>query len=768
MITEPEQPDAPADIPGVEDADVEPVPPKDPFNGIPNILGHSQDAIRRTENSLNERGQSKECGIHIASGNSWLAKRQLARTSYGGDFKHRRILGGVFGEHGNLSLRTMARIISLRAAKQAGDLVGSEPFMQAMPAKVTDPDIENLAKQTESKVQEEIAKSNMRMALAEGIRVGLTLGECPCKITWETDTTSFFDKAEVAVDRAGAPIKTPKGQFIFRKDDTIAVVINAAGDNIRRAQTDADGRPVEPLQEGEAIQIRLKKEPSFIFETEPVWQLVPDLIQTITHRDGLHCATMFTEDFIYPPNVPSLDDPACDVMVHRYDAVLETVARQYENAGYLAKHQLSANAPTSRAGMANTEAGEEQRNTATQQTITIHETYYRTWITPLEGRPFEAWLFIVIDWLAKEPIYAQYLGRMKMKKPPFFLLRGLESEPGRAYGVGIYEKFADRDFMIDCWFNRASQKSSRTASLTCAHVDGLEVVKDNQMSELKFGTDKVYRVMGGSEYGADNPPVFRINLNEMSDKEFELLERLINSGEAEFGVVDVNASQTDNARGDQVATAVRNIERTGNTLNEASEAMQAADITKALEIAVDAIFENMMPEETVLIPGEEQLATLNRDEIRNLPERDVRLLVTRAQKSDRIQIAAAATALLLEYIRLPKAEQKLVRDGYVEQLKSMDVPDADEKLREPTDEEIAAEAQASVQPQPPSVTVRLADIDVLAPSERDQFLRQFFGIQGASPEELAQLEQQKHAMKMDEASLKLLKSPNEQPTEQVA
>ncbi len=370
----------PTEIPGMPDEVESPV--KDPMNGIPNIQEITQKAILRTEECLNERGQAKEAGYVIARGNSWLAKRQLARTSYAGDFKHRQILGGVFGKGGNLSLRTMSRIISLRAAKQAGDLVGNEPFMQCMPAKITDPDIEKQSKQTEVKVQEEIAGSNARLSLAESIRVALTIGECPVKVTWDNDSTEFPDSAEVAVDGAGMPLKTPSGQYIYRKDDLISVVVDAQGTNIRKAQVDEDGRPMEQLQPGEAIQIRLKKEPAFLFQSAPVWQMMPDLMQTITHREGLHLAGMFTEDFIYPPNVPDLDDSACDVQVHRYDAILETVARQYENAGYIATRKLSANAPASKAGTAQLEAGEEQRNTATQETITIHETYYRTWITP--------------------------------------------------------------------------------------------------------------------------------------------------------------------------------------------------------------------------------------------------------------------------------------------------------------------------------------------------------------------------------------------------
>ena len=749
------------EIPGADD-EIEPQPvAADPFNGLGSIIeAVTTKACDRIEDCLADRGQSSTESWDIAKSGSWLARRQIARTSFAGNLSHRSALGGVFGvSGGNLSLRTMARIVALRAAKQASDLVGSEPFMQAMPAKMTDKENAKIAKQTEAKVQEEIAKSNARMALAESIRVALNEGDRAIKITYEKDVTSYIDSAEVAIGPDGMPIKTPKGQYIYRKDDQLQMVVDAEGNVLRRVQTNEDGQPIEQLQPGEAVQIRLKKEPAFIISTDLNFQMVEGLQLTITHRDGLHFAGLFAEDFIYPIHVPSLDDPSCDIMVHRYDAPLESIAHQYENSGYVDERKtLVAGSPQSTAGSPIDSAGEHQRSIQNQEVITFYETYFRTWITPeKEGsKPIESWLFIVIDWVTKRPVFANYLGRMKMKRPPFFLLRGLESEPGRAYGVGIYEKFYDRDLMIDVWFNRAAQKSSRTNSITCAHADGLEELLQNR--QVAFGTDKLYKIPAGSEYGKDRPPVFRINLSEMTDPEFELFRELVSGGEAEFGVVDPTGNNTQSARGEQVATAVRNIERTGNTLNESSEAMQAMDITKGLEIAVDTIFENMDTDEMIWVPGEEMLATLNRDEIRNL-DRNVRLLVTKAKGSDTIEISTAAANTIEKYYTFGAQMRKDTRDQYVEILKSLNVADSDDKLREPTDEEIAAEAQAKAPAPPPSETMnmRLADIGELTPDERAQVLSKF-GITASPPENVIAM---RDAAKQEEANKMALKGKHD-------
>lgn len=735
--------------------------PDDPFNKIPDIVQITERACERIRDCLTQRGQ-KAGGYSVADRNSWLSRRQLARTTYAGNLKHRILLGGVFGVPGaNLSLRTSCRIIGLRAAKQAADLVGSEPFMAAMPARIEDDQMALLTKQAETKVQEEIARSNLRMTIAEGVRIALSQGECPTKITWESDVTEFPDSAEVAVDANGAPIQTPKGDYIYRKDDALPVVVNETGDFLRIAQTNPDGSPLEALAMGEAIELRLKKEPSFIFAEPPQYAPVEDLQQKLTHREGLHAANLFAEDFIYPLLTPSLDDPECDIMVHRYDASLESVAQHYENAGYVAeKANLQERTPQSQAAQPNDDTGEQSALSAGRKTISIHETYFRTWLRPKGQQPYEAWLFIVIDFEDSRPIYAQYLGRMRMKKPPFFLLRGLESEPGRAYGVGIFDRFEDRDKMIDVWFNRAALKSSRTSSLTCAHADGLEEIRDGD--EISFGTDKVYRILSGSQYGVNNPPVFRINLEEMSDKEYELLEKMIQSGELEFGAVNAadGTGGEDSVNGG-TATAIRNIERTGNVLNEASEALQASDIEKGLHIAVDAILENMDPEEMRYVPGENTLSTLNRDEIRNL-DRDVRLLVTKARSADSVEIAQAAVMVIEKYYTYGPQMRRDVRDQLVEVLKGYSVQDADQKLRAPTDAEIAAEADGdNIEEAPLSVSISLSDLKNLAPSERAQILEKYYGVQGAPPEELQQMQAQEQAFEMEKASLKVVPKPGE-------
>jgi hypothetical protein len=205
-----------------------------------------------------------------------------------------------------------------------------------------------------------------------------------------------------------------------------------------------------------------------------------------------------------------------------------------------------------------------------------------------------------------------------------------------------------------------------------------------------------------------------------------MIQKIIQTGQYEFGISDIGQLQDEGAQiaKDATATATRNVERTGNTLQRATENMMVEDITSLCELAVDIILENADLDSMQFTPSGELLAGLNRDEIRDMP-RHVRLLLTKARSSESLANNQQAVALIEKYKSMSLADRKDVRFAFIAMLRSLDVQDADNILKEPTEEEIQAEAQAS-QNQPPqrppeSISIKMAD---LLPSEAQQALKQ--------------------------------------------
>lgn len=678
----------------------EPAPPS-----IPTFLGVTPErfheivglACDRINECRGERGDQYGNPMATAGSHTWI--RQRARIEYQGNMDLRRSFYGpasIWNEN-NATLNVPAQFIRFLHAKHSDDLVGSDPFFACMPEKNGKPE---LSKQVENKVQDEVTRSNMRSVLSESIRVALTEGERPLKVTWEVDETQFVGPATVAVDADGMPLKTPSGEFIYENDDTFATTPDGNGGD-RLLSEDELAQLSEMAQQGQPVpqvSFRLKRDPVYTFDAPPKYERIPNLLQTIRHRAGIRCAGLFAEDFIYPLTTPSLDDPSCDIMVHCYDESLDVLKARFRNSPYIEEiERLTASGPLSQANQPDRQQGEWWKGASnTRPLINLHETYFRVRVNPLDEK--ESWVFLLIDFKSRIGFYGDFLGNMRMKRPPFVLLRGVESVPGRAYGNGVYHKFYDKHLAIDIWFNRVSLKSSKTASMTFIHEGAIAEERDGQ--PLVIGGNYQWHIAKGMEdnFNEGKSPVWRKNLNEITDLEFQLIAQLIQRGELEFGITTAQDGGQEAASSAQLnggtATAIRNIERTGNTIQRPTEDMMADDLKEVMEIVVDTILENMDPEEMKFTPDSEELATLNQEEIRAL-DRNVRILMTRARGEQAILLNQQAIDQALKYYQLPASMRKEVRSMFIAILKQLDVPDADDKLREPTEEEQAtAEAVA--------------------------------------------------------------------------
>ena len=440
-------------------------------------------------------------GQGIAKPGSWAWDRQIAQMQYDGVFDWRRDAGGVFLEN-NWSMNVPKRFIRLMVAKVASDLLGTEPYFACMPENAEDAE---LSKQVEKLVQDAVADSNLSEVLREAVRVAMTCGERAVKLTHVYDATAFRGPAVVAVDHEDKPITTPGGSYIFPKDDFVH----------------------DPEAEG---QVRLKKEPEFALKAGSEfldartgklrYARVDDLSQMLVHMDGLEAGGISCEDFIFPIDVPSLDK--ADIMVHVYDDTLEALRQVWGDKTHNERFQFSATGGLSQASQPITQHGEQEARNASRELVNVHEVYIRC-DADEDGK--DEWIFLVLDFRSRESIYEEYLGNLKMKQPPFKLIRGVESVPGRAYGNGVYKMFEHKSLFIDVQFNRVALKSSKEGSITFVHKDGTEESKSG--IELVIGDKKSYVIPANSVYGKDRPPVFRINLNEVDEYAMNLLQTMI-------------------------------------------------------------------------------------------------------------------------------------------------------------------------------------------------------------------------------------------------
>ena len=629
-------------------------------------------------------------GIETPMAGTWAHDRHIALAHYNNDFSDRVKGDNVFSEN-NWSLNSLEHCANMTAAQVNGDLVSTEPFMACMPEK-PGPD-EKLAKALEAKIQRDLGLSNIQQVLAESVRIAMALGERPIKLSYEVDETTFFGPATVAVDPQGAPIVTPSGLYIYPKDNWIA---DPSVQNQMRLEKDP--RYVDILQPGTDAQ----GQP--VMKSTLRYVELPRIPQTITHFKGVKAFGMHYADFLFPRNIPHLSK--ADFMCHVYDADKDELQRKYSYLQDIAK--LPAGSAMSGENQPNQQAGERMVASGNNY-VHCHECYIRC-DADEDGK--EEWIFALMDYQTQQVIYSEYLGNMKMKRPPFALLRGIRSVPNRAYGAGVYTIARDTELFVDVTFNRAALKDSKKGSLTFVYEDEILEIKDG--NKLMIGSKEIYTLPKNSQRTASNPPAFRINLNELSDGQLELMEKAQQALVLRFGVVSAADGSASDLNASDTKYGIQNIERTGNLLMRGTEEMVAKDIEELLDLFVDIDLENMDEQEPSVIQDEAELAMLNRDEIRVM-ERNVRLLLTKVKSSDQVQVSTQVVAILKDWVNSPPSVRKIIRTPYISILRGYEVQDADDILAEPTPQEIDAYNKSQAVTPPPknlaeSLAIKFGDL----------------------------------------------------------
>lgn len=668
-------------------------------------------ALRRCDELMSEMGLDV-AGQTVPG--SWMEHRERNQAQYDNDFEWRKqVLGGIFN-FSNFSLNLCKRFARLLAAKTRDDLIGTEPFFGTMPTKHGDP---TTAKEQEWYLQEKISESNAKRGLSDALKWAIVRDEAVVKPSFVSMSTQFIGAGIVAigpfaievdaqqvVTAPGDPVLTPKGDYIYQKDDLFP----------------------DPDVQG---LMRLVKEPSVAFRHSFRFANVPNLVQKLQGYEGLHVGTLDYRDFLCPLTADTIH--TADINIHLYDVPHATLISKYGlfevSQSYIAAPYLSGEkSPKEKQG--------ENAATTTSEVLEIvncAECYMRA---PLEigGPDVEIWM--LIDRIAKRPIWYDYLGN-HMGKRPFDVVVGIERVANRWYGNGIYTMLDQKQVYCDTQFNRVNFKSSKSSGVRFRNKDAVAQWKAGE--QLVFGDDKIYDIIN-PQYDAKNPPLFQVNLHEIDENAMELLRLMMQAGSTEVGIIGPDDGAVSGLDTTQLATGIKSLERTGNVLMKEIESEHGASISAILDQCVDIVLENMDLTELIYHPDSGTLIELNREEIRKM-RKTVKLLLTRSRSTETIESARMVVQLCREYYEaLNPFERYKLRDEYIRQLKALETPDADTLLDEVTKAEADAYQEQAKQPPtiPPKTSIATKYPD-LARSEQVQVLKRE-GIQPASDQEIAQ------------------------------
>ncbi len=661
---------------------------------------------------------------------SWLDIRIQNEQTNANDLEWRKNqLKGVFLDS-NFTVGDSKRHCRLYAARVRDDLIGTRPFFGAFAQDGTDEDEVALAKESETITQKRIEESNVPGVIREAVRLAAIRNEAVVKVSYVRDATPYRGPARVLVDRYGLPIHTPaRGMLIYEKDDFLP----------------------DPFTEGLA---RLEKDPSFsMTQGQYRYKLIPDLEQTMVRYDNVHAAVLDPRDFLCP--IDAEDIHTADLVAHLRE---ETPANLNAAFGGYDTFRSYKSSPRPVTGALQPKRHQGERDDTMRsgiERVLVSEVCMRY---PIDG--VECEIFATFDMVQQKAVFYDYLGN-HMSRRPYRVIWGVEREPQRWFGVGVFSMMSHNSLYIDAQFNRYNSADGKSGCIKWANREAVREWREGGAIEVGIGNP----VTVDKNFDPNAPIAGVINLNEIkSEYGRDLMKEMQRAGEVQFGVISSADGSAQGLNQSGTATGIMNLERTSNVLIKDSEIDHIEAIEEILAMAVEFLIDNIPQMLVQFDPKTQKISQLSRDEIRGL-RRKVKLLLTRSKSAEALVTNEKAEAIWLRYFRLTPFEQYYGRPFYINQLRALEVPDADQRLPEVTWEQVQAwQAQQAAQKEPlppPSKSIGTKYSD-LARSEQEQVLQQA-QIKPAPPEEIQAMKQEEQATKLAEAKAKGQGRPDGNP-----
>lgn len=617
--------------------------------------------------------------------NGWMWIRERNLMSYEGDLLWRQAIGPVF-QKSNLSLGTNLRHTRYLSARVQDDLLGTTPFFAAL-GRNQGKDL--LAKQAEEYVQSVIDNSQVRDGLREAQRQALIANEAVVKTTWVVDAPVYKGKASVLVDEQGQPIRTPvKKLLIYENDDfRLDPNIQQPPQSDPSAPRDEAGNIIPMPDAPMAHSVILDKDPSFkMIEGQFRYAELPGLEHRLAIYDGPKVAPLHHTCFLCPLTKGSIHE--ADINVHLYTETPARMRKVYSDIDVGERYFSNPTGdeqPRWRLG-----ENEEPKSSVLQQ-MEVAEVYMR-YDADEDGEEEE--VFLVLDTRERKPIFYDYLGN-HFGKRPFEVIPGVEKVPHRWYGRGVFSLGEDQELHIDAEFNRAQLRGSESAQVLFRHPMSTEQWSGGM--PVVLGGGQILDING--MYSPDNPPLFAVNLMPENKQCFELMEVSRQASDSVIGAISLKDASQSDLNQSKTATGIVNLQAASDVITKATEQEQTRGIEAIMHQVVELVLEHMDDTALMVSKNSGELVALNRDEIRSL-EKDVKLTLTRSRSTQLQQVAATAITIGKDYLAVlqqdPVAARNL-RPLYIQQLKSLEVNDADNICPEVTDEMIAKFQQAQQQ-----------------------------------------------------------------------
>lgn len=600
----------------------------------------------------------------LQAGDTFMGKRSRFDATFLNDVSWRPYVMGpdtIFNSS-NIAVPVVRRVCRQMIARAKEALIGTDPWFSCNPSPVPDYDpvddagiAERIERFTRFKLKEAGSKDDMGHAISRA----LILGECAVKTSYVVRDQIFNTEARVLTDLAGQPVRAADGNHITESDEFID-----AEDGTGRMVLKRDGVTEQPLA--------------------PIFQNVP-LNRRQVLFEGPRSEVIFFKDFLCP--LTATDVQTADCVIHLYDKpvaeFVDLVVKRGmvgddtdERIGAAQKmvatiKNLSDNSPMPKAAVTQTLRPNDQFQSApmteTGGPISEMAEFY-LWFDANEDGVAEN-IMLIADRNTQTPIFYDHVANVTTDGlRPVEIVRINPCE-GRWYGLGIMELFSSYQDFLDLAYNRWNFSQSRAGRVDFWNpTNTLEGERD---PNLKMNWGSSYSLRAGMKAEDTLKPIYLTDIKFADIKAMidQFMQLLYN----ESGVLTANDGEAAGLASADLATGVIEAQQSGDELFKPIIQDLKGPLERILNREIDVTLANMNPVECYSYLQGNTLGVdkITPEEVRGLKMK-VEITLTIQKDQQKIQVSAAAAALVEKFYMLSPAVQAKVVTFYRSQLRSLD------------------------------------------------------------------------------------------------
>lgn len=658
-----------------------------------------------------------------------FGKRYVYDLAYHNEIEWRTfLLGGLFTDS-NFTIPIARRICNQMIARANNYFFATDPWCSAFPVGNNDKD---LSVKLDRYQQHKFSKNGLKHVLEQANKLAFVRGESVVKTNYDITEQIFKQVATVLVDDKGDDIVGADKDYILNTDIWVPVMQMTPDPATGQPMVDpSTGQPLPPVPSD--TQYVLKRD---LITPKPA--VLNFVTKKVTRKKsifkGAKSEVVYYRDFLCPLTAASVQD--ADIVIHEYDMTvmklidlynrkamigqnadeeLETTRKAIELIRTLAS---SDGQPKSAKDQPRLELDEntakESQNTG-NPVFAICECHMRY---DADGDGIMEDVVLVYAKESKVPIFYDYVANTTPDgERPYDVIRINEID-GRWYGLGAMEMFERHQEAIDLFFNRWNFAQSRAGRVDFWNPEN--TVEGNSNKNLQMNWGNTYTKKPG-KFAKDI-----LESVQMSDDKGDVLEKLmefmIQIATNESGVSNANDAAAAGLDTSELATGVRNIEKSGQELFAPFLSTLEPGHTGVCRRNMNFNFMYMDDDDVyVFFEGDQQSADLlRREEVSDL-EMDIDLLLTRYRGEQLLQSNGQAMQICQIYYSFPYEVQVNLQQLAIDQLRALQIQNP-ENLIKPT--QIAAPMPgqagsggnpAQPPPQPPMGTPPPAGAPMSAP-----------------------------------------------------